>query len=70
MGDLQLLLSKVRDVADRLSEAASEKRNILVLGHIDADGICSASILCRAIGRKGGRFTVRILRELDLEVLD
>lgn len=69
MESFDLLMRSADGFARRIEEAIEADRNILVVGHLDADGISAASIVGRSLKRKGARFIVRILGDLDQEIL-
>jgi single-stranded-DNA-specific exonuclease len=64
------LLSTAHDMADDILHTLREGRKPLIVGHIDADGITSSSIMAKAIMREGGRFHLRIINDLTPKVLD
>ncbi|MEM4297436.1 MAG: DHH family phosphoesterase [Nitrososphaerota archaeon] len=69
MESFDLLMDRARLVAQRIEQAVEGDRSIIVIGHLDADGITAASIVARSLKRKGGRFIIRILSDLDQDVL-
>ena len=48
----------------------SEGKKIKIISHHDTDGITSAVILARALERLGKTFSIKILKQLELEFLD
>lgn len=64
MGKIEELFNRANRIGEIIDQEAREKKNIIVLGHLDADGIASASIIAKAILRKNGRFIVRIINNL------
>ena len=46
-----------------------EKKTILIIGHLDADGITSASVMGKTIQRKKGNYIIRIYSEMNSEIL-
>jgi single-stranded-DNA-specific exonuclease len=66
MADLDGLLSKYRDVTTEIIRLARSGKRILIVTHIDADGLCSGSIVFAALMRKGANVTIRALPDLDI----
>ncbi len=69
MEEYTALLDKAKEVAAKISETTSVDKNTLIVGHLDADGIASSSLLAKTFQRQNHRFTVRILGELTPKVL-
>ncbi|MEE9151517.1 MAG: DHH family phosphoesterase, partial [Thermoplasmata archaeon] len=59
------LLSKAKEIADHLRK----QKNVLVVSHIDADGIAAGSIASKALQRKGIDHDVRFVKKLDDNVI-
>ncbi|MEM2211715.1 MAG: DHH family phosphoesterase [Nitrososphaerales archaeon] len=70
MGDFEKLLQKAEEIAKRIINVIKAGKKIALIAHIDADGIATASILIKAIYRKSGRFMVRVIGDLELQLLD
>ncbi len=70
MRDLDALLLRARAISARLLEAIDGGKNILVLGHLDADGQVASALISREIERRGGRFVLRVVSEMDDELLE
>ncbi|MFH0936461.1 MAG: DHH family phosphoesterase [Candidatus Woesearchaeota archaeon] len=47
-----------------------EKRTVRIIGHLDADGISSTSILISALKRENIKFNVSIIKQVDQNILD
>jgi RecJ-like exonuclease len=62
-------LEKVKSLAEEFVKA-SEEKNIKVISHCDADGICSASIFIKMLLNMKKNFEVRIVKQLTKEVID
>ncbi len=58
--DDPLLLDQISEAAALLHEKIMQNRHIRVIGDYDADGICSAYILCNAIRKAGGNVSFDI----------
>ncbi|MGB9660297.1 MAG: DHHA1 domain-containing protein [Nitrososphaerales archaeon] len=69
MGNINELFNRAKRIGEVIDQKVREKKNIIVLGHLDADGIASASIIAKAILRKNGRFVVRITNSLKLKTV-
>jgi single-stranded-DNA-specific exonuclease len=65
MADLEGLLRKYRSVVPEMMEAVFGGRRILVVTHIDADGLCGGSVVFSALMRRGANATLRTVPELD-----
>ncbi|MBI0584218.1 MAG: DHH family phosphoesterase [Methanomassiliicoccus sp.] len=69
-------MTQVRDVNgfERSAAAAAEilgkSASVLVIGHIDADGITATSIAAMALDRKGIERSVRFVKKLDQAEID
>ncbi|MCS7116593.1 MAG: DHH family phosphoesterase [Nitrososphaerota archaeon] len=70
MSNFEELLQRAEEIANRIIDTVKAGKKIALIAHIDADGITTASILIKAIYRKGGRFLVRVIGDLDLQLLD
>ena len=46
-----------------------EKKTILIIGHLDADGITSAIVMGKTIQRKKGNYIIRIYSEMNSKIL-
>ncbi|MCP8318635.1 MAG: DHH family phosphoesterase, partial [Candidatus Methylarchaceae archaeon HK01B] len=69
MDRIEGLFDKAKIIGDRVLQQIREGKNILIVGHLDADGITSTSIMAKAILRKGGRFIAKITNSLRLKTL-
>jgi len=70
MSNFDELQKRAKDISIQIINLIREGKTFLIIGHIDADGISSASIIGKAIKRKKGRFIIRICRELNNEILE
>ncbi len=64
------LEKSAENIGKRITQLIKEGRTILVLGHLDADGITSASLIGKLIQRKKGRYIIRIYGELNQQLLN
>lgn len=69
MADQAALEAKASQAAADLSALVREKKRILVVTHIDADGISSGSIAFQALCRRGAVCSVRAIPDLDLKAV-
>ncbi len=65
MADFDGLTTRYRAIAPELLKIARSGKRILAVTHIDADGLCSGSIVLASLMRKGANVTVRALPDLD-----
>ena len=65
MADFDGLLARYRSIAPRILKLARSGSRILVVTHIDADGLCSGSAVFGSLMRKGANVTLRALPDLD-----
>ena len=56
--------------AAECAEAIKKHNHALVISHIDADGLTSAAVICKALDREGMDYETRFLKKLDLPALD
>lgn len=62
---MQRLLNAAKDCALEIKKYSSA----LIVSHIDADGLASAAIICRALERAGIDFSHKIVKKLDDKTL-
>lgn len=67
---LNEFFNEAKKVAEFLLESVNEGKAILVVSHMDADGISAAGIMGKALLNAGARFCIRIERWMDEKVLD
>jgi len=65
MADLDGLLARYRALAPDLLRVVRAGKRILVVAHIDADGLCSGSVVFASLQRKGANVTLRAIPDLD-----
>ena len=69
MADIEGLTARYRSIAlDVLKQVRAGKR-ILLVTHIDADGLCSGSIMFASLMRKGANVTLRTVPDLDRKTI-
>lgn len=68
--DLHALMARARKEAEHLADLSGEGARILVVTHIDADGLSSGSIAFSALARKNFAVSVRAIPDLDLRAID
>lgn len=69
MWDLGGLLARYGALVPEVLRLVKDGRRILVVTHLDADGLCSGSIMYSSLARKGANVVVRTVPELDPEVI-
>ena len=55
----------VNEAADEIRDWIKDGEIIRIATHLDADGLVAGGILSQAIYRDGGRFHLRVIRQLD-----
>jgi single-stranded-DNA-specific exonuclease len=65
LADLDGLLNRYRGIVPRLTQLVREGKRVLVVTHIDADGICGGSTVFSALRRKGANVVLRTVPDLD-----
>ncbi len=68
--DLTALMARSRWEAEHLVELSNRGARILVVTHIDADGLSSGSIAFSALARKNFAVSVRAIPDLDLPAIE
>lgn len=73
-------MQELQDTAERFSELSEmcikpaqeirQKKHLLVVSHVDADGLTSAAIICSALERECLDYSVLFFRQLDESALD
>ena len=69
MADFEGLLARYRGLSPDILKAARGGKRILVVTHIDADGLCSGSIVFASLMRKGANVVLRTVPDLDSGVI-
>jgi single-stranded-DNA-specific exonuclease len=69
VADLEGLITRYRSISPEVFKLARSGKRILIVTHIDADGLCSGSIVFAALMRKGANVTLRTVPDLDLKVI-
>ncbi|MBI3840468.1 MAG: DHH family phosphoesterase [Thaumarchaeota archaeon] len=65
MADLEGLKSRYASLSRDVLKLAQGGRRVLVVTHIDADGLCSGSTVFESLKRKGANVALRTLPDLD-----
>ncbi len=65
MADFEGLLARYRALSPNLLKVVRSGRRVLVVTHIDADGLCSGSIVFAALMRNGANVVLRTVPDLD-----
>jgi single-stranded-DNA-specific exonuclease len=69
MADFEGLTARYRSLGPDLLKLARSGKRTLVVTHIDADGLCSGSIVFASLMRKGANVTLRSVPELDVKTI-
>ena len=67
-GKIEALLDRTREAAETILEHVEKGRSVLVVSHLDADGLSAAGIMGSALARMNAVFRIRIERWLDENV--
>jgi RecJ-like exonuclease len=70
MADLAALMARASEASGHLAQLRREKKRILVVTHIDADGLSSGSVAFHALARSGAIASVRAIPDLDMRALE
>jgi len=70
LADFEGLLTRFRSLSPDLLKLARNGKRIMVVTHIDADGLCSGSLVLAALMRKGANVALRTLPELDRPAIE
>jgi single-stranded-DNA-specific exonuclease len=73
MQDSQEIAGKFRELCELCkspAEVIKTKKNLLVVSHVDADGLTAAAIVCTALERRGLDFQPKFFRQLDEAALN
>ena len=65
MADLEGLLARYGSLAPDVTRVVRSGKRILIVTHIDADGLCSGSTIFAALQRKGANAILRTVPDLD-----
>src|SRR5580698_6854920 len=68
--DLRSLMARARDEAERLLDVSTRGARVLVVTHIDADGLSSGSVAFSALARKNVAVSVRAIPDLDPRAIE
>src|SRR5208283_1347741 len=68
--DPEALMARVAAASKLLIKLSREHKRILVVTHIDADGLSSGSIAFQSLARKGATVSVRTIPDLDMRSID
>ncbi|MBM3897265.1 MAG: DHH family phosphoesterase [Thaumarchaeota archaeon] len=69
MGDLQVLVQRARELGTIVLQSISDGKSIIIVCNYDADGICAATLLAKAIQNKKGKVVVRVVSEANSDLL-
>lgn len=63
--EIQGKYSDLMKICDRASEEIRRRDDLVVVSHVDADGLTAASIICTALERRGINYKPLFFRQLD-----
>lgn len=69
MADLEGLLQRYQSLVPNIMESVLGGKRMLVVTHIDADGLCSGSVVLSALTRKGANAALRTVPDLDSKTI-
>jgi RecJ-like exonuclease len=61
---------KLIELCESPAEEIRKKKDLLVVSHVDADGLTAAAIICTALDRRGLEYRPLFFRQLDKSALD
>lgn len=64
-----MLESKIKSIAKKFLEQ-SKNKEILIVSHFDTDGITSATIMLQALKKLDKKFSVKIIKSLDMQFIN
>jgi len=68
--DLEGLLGRLDVISRDILKLSGQGKKILVVTHIDADGLTSGSIVFASLARKGGNIAIRSVQDLDPHTIE
>lgn len=69
MGDLQAFVQRAKELGSLVLQSISDGKSIIIVCNYDADGICAATLLAKAIQSKRGKVVVRVVPEANSDLL-
>jgi single-stranded-DNA-specific exonuclease len=69
LGDFAGLQSRFRTAWEEVLSPVADGKRVLVVTHIDADGLCSGAIAFSALKRKGANVSLRTVPELEAKTV-
>jgi RecJ-like exonuclease len=69
VADLEGLLVRYRAISPEILNMARSGKRILIITHLDADGLCSGSVVFAALMRKGANVALRTVPDLDSKTI-
>jgi RecJ-like exonuclease len=68
--DYNQVMQEMRNHAVKCVEEITKHDTVHVVSHIDADGLTSAGIICKALQRRGINYSTRFLKQLDESAIE
>jgi RecJ-like exonuclease len=56
--------------AAKIFKAVAKQKKVKLFSHLDADGLCSAAIIIKAMLREGINFELKIVKQLTADIID
>lgn len=63
--DISLKLDKLKELCKDCTDSICRQKEILVVSHVDADGLTAAAIICAALDRHNIDYKPLFFRQLD-----
>jgi Single-stranded DNA-specific exonuclease len=67
---IEKICTSLRRLAEDGAEVISRSEDVLVVSHIDADGLTAAGVICTALSRKGIDYTPLFFKQLDSRAIE
>ncbi|NYT02480.1 MAG: DHH family phosphoesterase, partial [Methanosarcinales archaeon] len=69
-GEGDLTYKTLQKASSRAAEAIGREKEVVVVSHIDADGLCSAGVICTALDRRQIEHQPLFFKQLDRPALE
>jgi RecJ-like exonuclease len=68
--DFEDMISALQKISQKAALTIRRQKSVMVVSHIDADGLASAGIACQSLSRLGIEYTPLFLKQLDVRALN
>ncbi|HOG97278.1 MAG TPA: recombinase RecJ, partial [Methanothrix soehngenii] len=68
--DISLKLDELKELCKDCTDFICRQKEILVVSHVDADGLTAAAIICTALDRQNIDYKPLFFRQLDENALE